>query len=282
MRVAFVLSGGASLGACQAGMLEALYERGIRADMIVGSSVGAINGAFIASRPPTVDTARKLQGIWTALNRSQVLPANPLAAGLGLLGKRDHIVPVDPLRRLVRSHVEFQDLEEAAVEIHVIAADSLTGEEVRLSRGPAVQAILASAAIPGVFPCVHWDGRRLMDGGAINNTPISHAVELGADRVIVLPAIGGEQRMGAPRGALAAGLLAISHILARRLAEDIARYEGDIELTVLPAPAAPGLPTDFTRARELIADGLSRARWTLARRPRRRGRAAASALRRVA
>src|SRR4051794_19437225 len=98
---AFVLSGGASLGAIQVGMLEALYEHGIAPDLIVGTSVGAVNGAFIASRPPTVDTARELAAIWRGLSRSQVFPVSPVTGLLGFLGPRSHLVPDRGLRRLI-------------------------------------------------------------------------------------------------------------------------------------------------------------------------------------
>ena len=201
MPTAFVLSGGASLGASQVGMLEALYERDIHPDLLVGTSVGAINAAFIASRPPTVQTARELQEIWRGLSRGQIFPANPLTAGLGLLGMRDHSVPVGSLRRLLSAHVEIERLEDAPVALHVVAADALSGEEVLLSNGPAIDAILASAAIPGVYPPVPWEAHMLMDGGILNNTPISHAVALGAERIIVLPAIGSQRLTRVPRGA---------------------------------------------------------------------------------
>src|SRR6516225_4378253 len=104
MIVAFVLSGGASLGAGQAGMLEALYLRGIEPDLLVGTSVGAVNAAFIASRPQDARTARDLQKIWCGLTRGQIFPASPLAAGLGLLGVRDHSVSAGPFRKLLQSH----------------------------------------------------------------------------------------------------------------------------------------------------------------------------------
>jgi NTE family protein len=266
MPVAFVLSGGASLGASQAGMLEALYERGIRPDIVVGTSVGAINGAFIASRPPTVETARDLQQIWRGLTRAHVFPANPVTAGLGLLGLRDHTVSASSLRRLVRRHLEIERLEDAAVELHVVAADVLTGEEVLLSTGHAVDAVLASAAIPGVFPAVPWDSRLLMDGAIVNNAPVSHAIELGANRVIVLNAIARKPLSRVPRGILATGAAAVSHALARRFAEDVERYAGAAELVILPAPVLEGiLPSDFGHARELIAQGLARTRCVLPR-----------------
>ena len=86
MSTAFVLSGGASLGSIQVGMLEALYERGIRPDLIIGTSAGALNGAFIADRPQTVATARELGEVWRSLRRGQVFPGNPLSSALGLIG----------------------------------------------------------------------------------------------------------------------------------------------------------------------------------------------------
>jgi NTE family protein len=90
MRTPFVLSGGASLGASQSGMLQALYERGIRPDLLVGTSAGAVNASFIASRPQIPATAAELQRVWRGLRRSQIFPPNPLTAGLGMLGLRDH------------------------------------------------------------------------------------------------------------------------------------------------------------------------------------------------
>jgi len=264
MRVAFVLSGGAGLGAAQTGMLQALYEDGIRPDLVVGTSVGAINAAFIASQPATVSAARQLQHVWRGLDRSQIFPARALTAGLGMLGLRDHLVPCGSLRRLVARHVELDRLEDAPVELHVVAADLLTGEEVLLSEGPAVDAVLASAAIPGVFPAVAWGSRLLVDGGIVNNTPISHAVELGADQIYVF--MGGTVPLArAPRGALASAVAAVSHAIGRRFADDVARYADSVDLRVIPAPSVEGLlPTDFGRADELIANGLGLARRSLA------------------
>jgi len=267
MPVAFVLSGGASLGACQAGMIEALYERGLRPDMFIGTSVGAINAAFLASRPPTVRTARELQQIWRGMSRARIFPANPLTAGLGLLGMRDHSVPVGPLRRLVREHVQVDRLEDSPIPLHVVAADVISGEEVLLSDGPAVEAILASAAIPGVFPAVPWKSRRLMDGGVLNNTPISHAVALAAEQIFVLPAIGTRRLSRLPRGALASGVAAVSRAIGHRLAEDVARYQDAAELIMLPPPEVSGiLPTDFAHTQELIDEGVSRSRAMLDKR----------------
>lgn len=269
MRVAFVLSGGSSLGASQAGMLQALYERDIRPGFLVGTSVGAINAAFIASRSQTTQTALTLQEIWRRLHRGDVFPANPIRAGLGFLGLRDHAVSAGALRRLIERHVQFEHLENARVELHVVASDAATGDEVRLSAGSAVEAVLASAAVPGIFPSVSWESQLLVDGAVANNTPISHAIELGADRVIVLQAVGSEPLPQLPRGALAAGLVAVGRVLTRRLADDIARYSREAELIVLSAPQLGGImPTDFGHADELIDHGLKRTRALLAQRGR--------------
>ena len=266
MPVAFVFSGGASLGAAQAGMAQALFEHGIRADMLVGTSAGAINAAFLASRPQTPATAVQLQQVWRDLRRSDVFPTSPLTAGLGMLGLRDHSVPASSLRRLVQRHLEIEELEDAPIELHVVASDVLSGEERLLSSGPALEAVLASAAIPGVFPPVPWGPELLMDGGIANNTPVSHAVELGAERVFVLPAIATRPLRRPPRGVWASGVVAMARAINRRLAEDIARYSGSVELTIIPAPHSGGiLPTDFGHADELIADGLRSAREAVAR-----------------
>jgi NTE family protein len=265
MPVAFVLSGGASLGAAQAGMLQALYEREIRPDLVVGTSVGAINAAFIGSRPPTVRTAHELQRIWRGMSRAQVFPANPLTATLGFLGLRNHSVSAGSLRRLVTRHVDVARLEDAEIALHVVATDVMTGGEVLLSTGSAVDAVLASAAIPGIFPPIERGSQLLMDGAIANNTPISHAVELGADRVIVLQAIRAGRLTRAPRGVVAAGLSAALHALTRRFAEDVDRYSSAVELTILPAPALEGmLPSEFGHTDELIAEGLRGARAMLA------------------
>ena len=259
--VAFVLSGGAGLGAIQVGMLHALYERGIVPDVIVGTSAGAMNGAFIASRPQTVETADALAAVWRDLRRGQVFPLNPLTGLLGFLGARDHLVPASGLRKLIARHVQHDALEEMPIPLHVVAVDVISGEELRLSNGPVVDAILASAAIPGVVAPVRWEDRTLMDGGVANNTPISHAVELGAARIYVLPTGHACALQAPPRGALAVALHAISLLTQRRLIDDIERHEDAARLIVLPPPCPLGIqPIDFGHADELIGRALSDAR----------------------
>jgi NTE family protein len=259
--VAFVLSGGASLGAIQVGMLRALYERGIKPDLIVATSVGAVNGAFIATRPQTVETADELATIWHGVRRTQVFPLNPLSGLLGFLGTRSHLVPDSGLRQLVARHLERGRLEELPIPLHVVAVDVITGEELLLSSGLVVDAVMASAAIPAVLPPVAWGERELMDGGVANNTPISHAIELGAREIYVL-ATGHACALERPPGsALGMALHSLSLLTHSRLIADIELHQGHAELIVLPPPCPHSVaPIDFGHARELIERSAQNAR----------------------
>lgn len=251
---AFVLSGGASLGAIQVGMLRALYEREIIPDFLVGASAGALNAAFIASRPPTVQTCLELGRLWRGLRRSQVFPLDPLTGLRALRGGCNHLVPDWGLRRLASRYVQRERLEDMPIPLYVVAVDVLTGEELRLTAGPAVEAVMASAAIPAVLPPVRWLDRDLVDGGVANNTPISHAVELGAATIYVLPSGHACALHVPPRGALALGLHALTLLMHRRLMDDIERYRGRIELIVLPPPCPLAVgPLEFGRAPELMS-----------------------------
>lgn len=251
--IAFVLSGGASLGAIQVGMLRALYERGIVPDLLVGSSAGAFNAAFIASRPQTVQTADDLGRIWRGLRRGQVFPLNPLTGLLGFLGSSDHLVPDSGLRRLSSRHIEHERLEDMPLPLHLVAVDVITGEELRLSTGPAVDAVLASAAIPALLPHVRWDDRELMDGGVANDTPISHAVELGAHEIYALPTGHACALKEPPSGALAMGLHALSLLMHRRLIDDLDKHKDRAKLVVLPPPCPLAIASiDFGQADTLI------------------------------
>lgn len=262
--VAFVLSGGASLGAIQVGMLRALYERGVAPDLLVGTSAGALNGAFVASRPQTVETADELAAVWRGLRRGSAFPLNPLTGLLGFLGRSDHLVPGHGLRRLIERHAGDGRLEQLPIPLHVVAVDVISGEELRLSSGDLCDAVLASSAIPGVLEPVPWGERMLMDGGVANNTPISHAVELGAERIYVLPTGHACALREPPRGALGMALHAISLLTQRRLIDDIERHRGEVDLVVLPPPCPLGTqPVDFGQAGALIDRALSDCRGFL-------------------
>jgi NTE family protein len=251
-RTAFVLAGGGSLGAVQVGMLKALVRLGVRPDFVVGASVGAINGACFAMEPGEQGVAR-LERIWLRLRRSDIFPLSAAHGVLAAFGRRDHLVDPAPLRALIESELPGRNLEDARVPCYVVATDVLTGEEVALASGPAVPALLASAAIPAVFPVVSIGGRHLMDGGVANNTPISTSVDLGAKRVIVLPTGVSCALEGPPRGVVGRALHALNLLVMRHLLKDIERFSDRAEVIVLP-PLCPLAASayDFSNSRELI------------------------------
>jgi NTE family protein len=255
--IAFVLSGGGSLGAIQVGMLRALYERGIQPDLIVASSVGALNGAFVANRPQTAETADELAARWRATRRRLVFPVGWCDGLLGFLGARAHLVPDSALRQIVCRHVGPMRLEDFAVPLHVVAVDVVTGEEILLSTGSAVEAVMASAAIPAVLPPVAWQDRVLMDGAIANNTPISHAIRLGARTLYVLPAGHACALERPPQTALGMALHALSLLTHSRLIADIELHRDSAKLVVLPPPCPLSIaPIDFTHTDELIECAL--------------------------
>jgi len=227
-----------------------------------------VNGAFIASRPPTVATADVLADIWRQLHRDEVFPANLVTGLLGFVGRRSSLLPSTGLRRLLHRHVDFARLEDAAIPLHVIAVDLKSGCERRLSEGDVIEAVLASAAIPGIFPPVRWDGVELIDGSVANYTPISHALELGATEIYVLPTGYACDLRVVPRSALGMALHALTLLVQQRLIIEIRAFEDSMRLVVLPPPCPLDVtPADFSHADELIEQARRDARAFLAAAP---------------
>jgi NTE family protein len=250
-KTAFVLSGGGSLGAIQVGMLQALMEAGIRPDFFIGSSVGAVNGAWLAAQPD-VHGALKLAEIWSGLRRQDVFPLNPWAGALGLFGRTNHVISNAGLRSILEKNLPYERLEDAKVPVHVIATDLKDGGAVVLSSGPAVPALLASTAIPGVFPSVTIGRRDLVDGGVANHTPVATAIELGARRVFVLP-IGYPWVRNQPGNALGMAMHALARFVEQRLEAEVRAHRDSAEIIMLPTIDALAVsPADFSRTQELI------------------------------
>jgi len=260
MVTAFVFAGGGSLGAVEVGMLAALSESSVQPDLVVGTSVGAVNAVWFAANPSDVEG---LADRWTSLSRTDVFPLRPVRGLLGLFGVRDHLVPNSALRRLLERSLGDLDLSRTRVPAHVGATDVLSGAEVLLSSGSAVDAVLASTAIPGVFPPMELGGRYLMDGGTVNNTPVSHAFDLGADQVWVLPTGYACALTSPPRSALGVALQALTLLVNHRLTLDIARYGAAVR--VVPALCPLGVsPGDFSHSGSLISAAYSSTRAWLA------------------
>ena len=250
-RTAFVFAGGGSFGAIHVGMLHALASRGITADMVVGSSVGALNSAYYAGNP-TVQGIQRLDAIWRGLRRNDVFPLSWRTV-VSFLYKRDFLVGSDALRQLVDGNLGYRSLEDAKLPVHIVATDILTGGTVVMSEGPAVEAIIASAAVPGAFAPVHFNGLYLADGAVSSDTPVTVAVARGARRLIVLPTGYACALQKPPVGAVANVLHALTLLISRQLMNELQGLDHSIDYFVVP-PLCPltGSPYDFSRTSELI------------------------------
>jgi len=250
-KTALVLAGGGSYGAVQVGMLRALCAHGVRPDLVAGSSVGSINGAFYAAEP-SVSGIEKLAALWRGLRRRDIFPI-ALARLFGALAGGDAFFTPHGLRKLLAAHLPHPLLEDSLIPMHVVATDQLTGAPVPVSTGAAVEAILASCAIPAIYPPVLIGGRQLIDGAVACNTPIRIAVELGATRVILLPTAFACPHTARPRGVFANAFHAMDLVVMQQLAQDTELYSQRARIITVPpiCPLAVS-PYDFSNAGKLI------------------------------
>jgi NTE family protein len=257
-KTAFVFAGGGSLGAVQVGMLRVLLAAGVKPDFLIGTSVGAMNAAYFAGFP-NEEGVERLASLWSRLRRGDVFPFT-LARIFSLLRQPDSIVDSRGLRQLIEDNLPYTRLEEAAIPVHVTAT-SLEGIAVLLSKGPAVESILASTAIPGIFPPVHLGRDVLMDGAIANNTPILTAAELGASRIVVLPTGIACSLQEPPKGAIARALHGVTLLIAWQLIRDLGRLGEKIHVCVVPTLCPLDVsPYDFSASRYLMQRAEERAR----------------------
>lgn len=250
-KTAFVLAGGGSFGAIQVGMLRELVAHGVVPDLVVGASVGALNGISFCCDPTPAGVAR-LEAVWCGLRRSDVFPLSPRNL-LGIFTGAASLVDPSGLRGLVARHLPLPRLEEALIPVHIAATDLLTGASVLLSSGPAADAVMASCAIPGAFPPVRIGDQYLIDGAVASNTPVMAALSLGCTRLVVLPTGFACALSAAPTGALASAFHALNLLVARQLVRDLEQLAGRVQVATVP-PLCPLAVSayDFSRAHELI------------------------------
>lgn len=265
-RVAFVLSGGGNLGALQVGMLRALTEHGVVPDIVLGCSVGAMNGAAYAASPD-VDGVARLVEHWRGAGEA-VMPSSRMPSMVQMIRKGESLHSNDGLRRglelLIGPTRRFEDL---SVPFECVAAEVDTAEEKWFDSGYVVPAVLASSALPAVFPAVSIEGRRYIDGGALDNVPITRAVEHGCREIYVLH-VG---RHGRPdteiRRPLDAAMQAYWVARNGRFARDLAALPNGVEAVILPPGGRPDIRyDDFSRTDELITRGYDNAMPFLERR----------------
>jgi NTE family protein len=266
--VAFALSGGGNLGPMQAGAVVALLEAGITPDLLVGTSVGALNATFLSSRPG-LSGAHSLVDAWATLRRHEVASFSPIDLLAGFFGVRDHLLAASRLRALIRKWVDIDVLEDAKTPVVAVATDALSGEAVVLQRGDVLEAISASAAIPGLLPSVRMGDRWLIDGSLSAGCPVLQAQDLGADDVYMITTATAP-RARPPRGAVAMAMNSVSLVTARsnQAQLEMARLRASQRggrVFVVPSgePPAPG-PFDLSRSRLLTKASYDAARMWLA------------------
>lgn len=260
MTTAFVFAGGGSVGAAEVGMLQELMRHGTVPDFVIGASAGAVNALYFAS-DPTIAGVQRLAQLWQDLRRDDVFPRTRLHGMLALFGRRPSLLDPLALRRTLEARLPVERLEETRIPCHIVATSLRSGAEVVLSSGSAIDALMATTAIPVLFPPHRVGAQLLADGGVCANAPITSAIALGATRVIVLPT-GFPCAVRAVPGSLAQTVLhTFSLLIARQLIADIDRVVARIELRIVP-PLCPQhvAPHDFTQAQSLIDDAAASTR----------------------
>ncbi|HEY8533489.1 MAG TPA: patatin-like phospholipase family protein [Micromonospora sp.] len=232
--VAFVLGGGGVLGVVEVGMLRALFRSGIRPDVVIATSIGAINGALVATDPSEPVTERLVR-LWTSPEAGEVYGAS-VARQLRRLTARTHLHSLRPLRRLLERELgEDTTFADVKVPFRCCAASIERATEHWFDSGSVVDAVLASAAVPGLLPPVEIQGEHYIDGGVVNSIPIDEAVRAGAKRIFVLHVGRSERPLTPPRRPWEATQLALEIARRHRFAREMAALPDDVRVHVLPA-----------------------------------------------
>ena len=231
--IAFVLGGGGILGAAEVGMLAALLERGIRPDLIVGTSIGALNGAAIAA-DPTIAGAARLTHLWRDVTASGVFSGSVLRRVSTLARTRTHLHANTALRRLLDRQFGDALIEDLPVRFECVAAGIESASEHWLRSGPVVDAVLASAAVPGILPPVRIGDEHFIDGGIVNSIPVGRAVELHAATIYVCHVGRIDRPLTVPRQPFEVGLVTFEIARRHRFHADMAALPDDVDVHVLP------------------------------------------------
>jgi NTE family protein len=246
MKTAFVLGGGGMLGAHEVGMLRALSRAGIRPDVIVGTSVGALNGAFVAADP--AGAAARLAQLWQGDTLRQAFGETMWGRAVRLARSGTHLHAIEPLRRMLGDTLPARDFADLELPFHCVAANIEHATARWFSSGPIVPAILASCAVPGLLPPVEVDGEHYFDGGLVDSIPVGRAVALGASTVYVLHVGRIERPLTVPRRPWEVGLVAFEIARRHRFHEEMSALPERVRVHVLPA-GADRRPPDLSQLR---------------------------------
>jgi NTE family protein len=267
VRTAFVLGGGGVLGAGEVGMLRALLESGVRPDLVLGTSVGALNGAFVAA-DPTVETTERLAELWNDLAGKGGVFTESLVSRAAVMARTGtHLHRRGPLRALLNAHLPVQRIEDLAVPFQCVAASIERAAEHWFTEGSISDAVMASSAVPGLLAPVRIGGEHFLDGGLVNSIPVSRAVELGATTIFVLQVGRVERPLAPPRLPWQVALVAFEVARRHRFAADMASLPDHVTVHVLPTG-------------DVVPEGLRQLRYRDAKRTAERVELAYEATRR--
>ncbi|MDH3680124.1 MAG: patatin-like phospholipase family protein, partial [Acidimicrobiia bacterium] len=247
-KLAWVLGGGGLRGAAEVGMAKALTAKGIQPDLIVGTSVGSINGAVLASAP-VAQSAVGLEQMWETMAASAIFGESVFSRVRNLVNHWTHLHSNEPLRNLVEEWVPYARIEESSVEFQCVAACIETSAEHWFTRGSVRDAVLASCALPGVLPPVEVEGRHYIDGGVVNSIPVSRAIELGAEEIYVLHVGHIDDPLSVPRHPWDVAMVSFEIARRHRFHRELEILREGVTVHVLPTGKPPGKYNDPAKLR---------------------------------
>jgi NTE family protein len=253
--VAFVLGGGGIHGAAEVGMIRALLEHGIVPDLVLGTSIGALNGAILAADPDTA--LERLCELWTGVDANNPFDASLLEQASTFARTRTHLHGNHRLQRLLRVALPVRSFEELAIPFQCVAASIEAASARWFHTGPLIDALLASTAVPGLLPPVEVDGEHHLDGGLVDSIPVGRAEELGARVIHVLQVGRVEQPLTLPTKPWQVATVAFEIARRHRFVEEMAAIGPGIEVHVLPT-GAPMEPGDTAQLRYRDTSSVSR------------------------
>jgi NTE family protein len=257
--IAYVLGGGGLLGAHEVGMLAALAEAGVRPDIVVGTSIGAINGAFVAADPD--GAAERLTQLWHGESLRIVFSETLLGRAVRLARSGTHLHAIEPLEKLLAASLPVRDFGALALPFHCVAANIEDATAEWFSAGPLVPAVMASCAVPGLLPPVEIGGRHYFDGGLVDSIPVGRAIALGARTVYVLHAGRIESPLSVPTRPWEVGLVAFEIARRHRFHEEMSAIPAGVRVHVLPTGSdrlPPGLRQFRYRDRNKVSKSIER------------------------
>lgn len=257
--IGLVFGGGASLGASQVGMARALVEIGFVPDIIVGTSVGALNGSFLA-RQFDASQIEKLEGIWHEITRDDVFPGVSVMRAIRLLtGGVRHLASKKGIRKLVADHLPPTH-DALAIPTTVVASDVLSGQKVSMTEGDLRKNVATSASIPFIFEPVEDGDRTLVDGGVTSNVPVLPARQVGAESLIVLDPGYPCALESVPTDLLGFSLHIVTLMIRHQSHGALYFLADDCQIVYIPPPCPVEVaPHEFHRTGELIEAGYRHA-----------------------